>query len=211
MAQPTQPFTAQVPGQTTFNPPATTPEYQAFLDWQSQQKKPADSAMANPHADPYAPKQWGQLQDFTCPSGQRCALRPLDLNELLQLGLLEKLNMLTGTTEEVVRTAQGQPPVNVQKILEDPKQVVTLMEVIDKTLVTVVAKPALLSATDENGKIPFDKRVPGAVYVDSVGVADRMAIFQHVMRGVEEMQPFREGPSEPGRSVASQPGNALSA
>lgn len=188
--QPTQPFTGQVPT-----------AYQFQQSPQGQQYQP------QPEADPYAPTAWGQLADFTCPSGQRCALRPLDLEQLLAMGVLEDINALTGIVEkDVIRPAQGLPPINTEKILRDGKKVGDIMRVVDQIVVTVVAKPEIRSNLDANGnRLLEGQRELGVVYVDSISLVDRIAIFNESLKGVSELESFRQAAGQPGGSVADQP------
>jgi hypothetical protein len=201
--QPTQPFVGQIPQSYQFQgPPPVQPTHPLPPEYQPQ---------ANPHADPYAPTTWGQFQDFTCPSGQRCALRPLDLNQLLAMGILEDINALTGIVEtDVIRPAQGMPPLDSKRLLRDGKRVGQIMTLIDQIVTTVVARPALALATDEDGKkIPEADRIVGVVYVDSVVLGDRIAIFNESLKGVKDLESFRAAAAEPGGSVAGQQSGQL--
>lgn len=205
MAQPTQPYTGQVPEGYQFQPPQyPQPPAGYQMPPQYQPPQPADK-------DPYAVTSWGKLEDYTTPSGQRCALRPLDLDHLLALGILDQLNSLAGVVEtDVIRPAQGLPPIDSAKLMADPKRVNDLMRVIDEVVVSIVAKPALVSCRDENGqRIPEAKRKPGEIYVDSVGLPDRMDLFNKAMEGVQALQSFRPKSAEPGVGMAGQPGGAL--
>jgi hypothetical protein len=163
--------------------------------------------------DPYAPTSWGQFKDFRCPSGQRCALRPMDIKDLFQMGLLEKLNALSGVVDqEAIRPAEGLAALDIKKIMSDPQQYVQLLDLIDKIVVYLVAKPAILPASDEEGNpIPHEKRKTGFVYVDTVSFPDKMAIFEESMKGVANMTSFRPGSAEPGNRMAHESGDALPA
>lgn len=194
--QPLAPSPSQVPGSFQFQGPATPP---------GPEQVPVEK-------DPYAPVVWGNLEDFTCPSGQRCALRPVDLGSLLTTGLLEKINALTGVVEaDLIRPAQGLPPINVEKILEDPSRTAELLTIIDKVVAGVVARPSLLPSYDAEGFITEDCREMGRVYVDSVPLRDRIAIFHKSLQGLEELKSFRAGSVQPGSSVADQQGYQQSA
>lgn len=197
--QPTHPFTGQVPGAYHFNhdqqgqPPMYTPQPQAM------------------DADPYRVTAWGQFTDFTCPSGQRCALKPINLEELLTMGVLEDINALTGIVEaDVIRPAQGLPPVNTEKLLQNKGRIADVMRVVDQVVLSVVAKPSLTSDRDDSGKkIAEEHREAGRVYIDTVNIGDRIAIFNEALRGVKDLESFRAAADQPGGSVAGQQGGAL--
>lgn len=216
---PTQPFTGQVPGSYQFVP-ATAPgeappgghDMGGVGHFPQPQGYPGESQVqANPNADPYAPTVWGQFTDFRCPSGQRCALRPIDLSELLGMGLIEDINALTGIVEkDVIRPAQGLPPLKAETLMKDGNRVANLMRVVDQIVCAVVARPALTLSTDEEGnKIPEVNRKVGLVYVDSVGLGDRIAIFNESLKGVKELESFRQAAAEPSGSVVGQQGGTL--
>lgn len=170
------------------------------------------SAPIPTQSDPYAIQAWGAAyEDFTCPSGQRCALRKPDLPALLRAGLLDKLNVLAGTVDAQIWASQGMPPIDTQKLLQDPAKFTVLSDLLDAVLPLAVARPTILPAVDEEGElIPVEYRKPGVGYVDFVDFSDKVAIFEKYISGVSAMTSFRAGAQQPGERVADGSGPALS-
>jgi hypothetical protein len=141
--------------------------------------------------DPYAVTAWGvDEEDFVTPSGQRCRLRRLDEQMLLDAGILDQVTRLPGlVVAGPIRQAQGQPPTDaMQDILKKPDQLRDLLGVMNKLVCIVVVKPELVMEVPEGGL------KPGQVPVSNVGLGDRVAIMEKVLGGVRKLDSFREGP-----------------
>lgn len=165
------------------------------------QVEPAAAALP---ADPYAPTAWGQPieQDFTCPSGQLCRVRRVDIMDLLGSGLLNNLDFVTKIVqdEHVPNAAVGSK--SAQTVEEDavralanggPEQMAEFRKAIDSVVLRVVVRPALWPVPDEG-----EPRVDGCVYVDMVAFTDKVQIFNWAVSGgnAQEIQQFREEPIE---------------
>ena len=177
--------------------------------------------------DKYAPTAWGGGNefDFTTPSGQLCRLRRMDPVALLGEGLLDKLDFLTsmvvsdhlpnakktalerakeakakvgtaGMTEEE-KEAEKNSKV-MEEIFQDPKRMQELVKTLDKVLVAVTIKPEILAIPE----VFENNRVEGAIYTDHIDFNDKMAIFNRMMKGVKDLESFREDAVESVGSVA---------
>ena len=142
-----------------------------------------------PMPDPYAPTAWGQYdEELTVSSGQKCRVRKLDFGDVMDAGLLDKLNTLQGVVDKHVKKGEGQPPIDPMKLLQDKRTARQFSTLIDDVVVMVVTAPKL-----EKPPADFAKRKQGVVYVDTVGLVDKMEIFSHAMGDLEAMTKFRGG------------------
>lgn len=165
---------------------------------------PTQSAPIPTQSDQYALGAWGAgLTDFTCPSGQRCALRKPQIDKLVQVGLLDKINVLAGIADGQVWASQGLPPIDVAKLMSDPAKFAALVDMLDTVIPIAVARPTILPAVDKEGQpIPEDKRQPGVGYPDFIDFADKVAIFEEYVSGIAAMGPFRSGAQQLGERMA---------
>ena len=143
-------------------------------------------------ADPYAVTSWGSDgYDFTTPSGQRCRLRNLPLEELAAQGILDRITRLPGLVDDLVQAAEGAPPTKVAESLK-PETIELLNEVVNKLVPIVVMKPEVWAIPD-----PADEdedareRKAGRIYVDSIDFIDRVAIMNRAVGGLKKLDSFR--------------------
>jgi hypothetical protein len=139
--------------------------------------------------DPYAATAWGTPDeyDFVVPSGQRCLIRKIDTERLVASGILSKVTRLSGLVQKGIEQTQGKPPTpdSMAVILEDPAKAQEVIGVINTLVATVVVKPQLY--------IPVTGQAApaGAVDINRVDLADRIAILEEAMRGVSKLDNFR--------------------
>jgi hypothetical protein len=156
---------------------------------------PDYTAPPSPSQNPYAVTAWGQdEEDFVVPSGQRCRLRKVNEEMLLEAGILEKVARLPGLVMQgPIRSGQGKPPVNeekqLQSMLENPEQLRDLMATMNTLVGLVVVAPRIVVTPPGEERKPLE---PGQVYVESVGLGDRVAIMEQAMGGVKKLDSFRE-------------------
>jgi hypothetical protein len=172
----------------------------------------------------YAPTIWGQgesLKDFTTPSGQRCQIRIVSIETLAAEGLLDNFDIITQImVGEVVQPATGKRPQDrqakkptkaeaaeieaaetaardsrVQKLITDPKQLVPMMDMINRVVEHIVVQPvvrrAVLKGADGTER-PLVEREDGVVYVDTIPLEDRMALFATSFEGMSSLTSFRD-------------------
>lgn len=169
------------------------------------------SATIPTQTDPYAVGAWGGgLKDLTCPSGQRCAIRKPQIEDLIAVGLLDKINVLAGITDAQVWQNQGMPPIDTAKIMQDPAKMGQMVDLLNTVVVMAVARPTILSAVGPDGQpLPLEGRKPDAGYTDFISLSDKVAIFEAYVEDLGAMAPFRAGAQQPGERMAHEPGAAL--
>lgn len=144
-------------------------------------------------ADRYAPTAWGTFdQEFNVPSGQLCRVRKLDFADVMGSGLMDKLNTLQGVVDKNVRKGEGQPPVDPMKMMTDRRTAVQFASLLNQVTCLVVTEPHVEMPPEKK-----DQRVDGVIYADTVGLADKMAIFQFAMGDLGKLESFRSGADEP--------------
>ena len=160
-----------------------------------------------PVADPdptgkYAPDAWlsggiGGMEDLTVPSGQVCLVRRPGLEGLMKAGVLNRMDSLSGiVSEKHIKRVKGkgskaagdQEEIDALSLMNDPKAMDEVIEVVDKVVCHVVVKP-------EVHRTPNDVtlRKPGIVYADMVDIIDKMFIFNFVVGGTRDIATFRGG------------------
>lgn len=156
-----------------------------------------------PMPDPYAPTTWGTYdEELVVSSGQKCRVRKLDFGDVMDAGLMDKLNTLQGVVDKHTKKAEGQPPVDPMKMLGDKRTSKQFSQLIDDVVVMCVTAPKL-----EKPPSDFAKRKPGVVYVDTVGLVDKMEIFGHALGDINALESFRGQPVKPADRVADGEGN----
>ena len=149
-------------------------------------------------ASAYTPTTWGQQTqgfEIECPSGQKCLAKELDIMRLIELGLLDRINGLTGiVNSQVVPKAKGQrvPEVDVASILQNKDGLREIMLLVDTIVCEAVIAPEVFPVIDEDGvPIPDDEREPDRIYTDSIRLTDRFHIFNEVTGGLDQLAAFR--------------------
>lgn len=164
----------------------------------SEHTSPAAPSQEPHEYDPYAPTTWGSYdEELTVSSGQKCRVRKLDFEDVMDAGLLDKLNTLQGVVEKHTKKAEGQPPIDPMKMLGDKRTTKQFSTLINDVVVMCVTAPKL-----EKPPADFAKRKPGVVYVDTVGLVDKMEIFGHALGDLNALESFRFGAVQPADSVA---------
>lgn len=162
--------------------------------------------------------------DFTTPSGSLCRLRKMDPLELVEAGLLEKLDFVTTVVSTVHIPNAKQSPAQrakaqrakaekteeeiereltrkaLDEVSKDPSKVGNLRRVLDEVACRVVVAPSVHPAPRRAAD-----REDGLIYADMIPFNDKMAIFNAVMKGVKTAEQFREESGEPLGDVASEP------
>lgn len=152
----------------------------------------------------YMPAAWGgnPYTELKVPTGGVCLVRKLQPIDLAGGDALGATDLLADIVQERIQKAKGTPQdhrkpeaeqrrENEAKILDKISGAISSPENLDSLVDTVVIKavvePQILRA-------PADMvdRVDGAVYVDTVPFADKMAIFDWVMKGLDGLKGFRK-------------------
>jgi hypothetical protein len=161
--------------------------------------------LATAAEDPYAATSWGQPseQDFTCPSGQKCRVRRVDIMDLLGGGILNDLDFLTSMVNEthIPNAGPGKSNAALQGIVGDTKNLAKFQRTMTDVVLRVVIRPELHPVPAEG-----EPRIDGRVYIDSVQMTDKIALFNWAVTGkeAEEIKQFREQAGEPVGDVATR-------
>lgn len=141
--------------------------------------------------DPYAVTSWGpnakEPFDVVTPSGQRCLVRKLEMDDILSSGILNDLDSFTAALVAEETPSSEVDPKEMMKLFADKEKFGKMVETMDKVLVLTVLRPTILPVPAEGVS-----RETGKAYVDQVNFMDKMAIFSQVFDGLSGMGEFRE-------------------
>jgi hypothetical protein len=144
-----------------------------------------------PRDDVWA-SQRGQASgyDFICPSGQKCLLRTLSPERLLEVGILDKVTRLEGLADTLIKQAEGVPPEKQQ--LPSREDLAALLETINLLIPIAVVEPKLWAddAPELDAEHPDGMPADG-IRCSDVDLEDRMAIANEALKGIRKLDPFR--------------------
>lgn len=156
----------------------------------------------------YQPTAWGSgpeaasgPEDLTLPSGQLVLARKPGLQQLMVEGVLHKMDNLTALVDKkhIKKGKTGGPEaINVQSLLEDQKSLANVLHTVDRVVCAVVLKPKVQMAPND-----ITRRVNGAIYTDTVGLEDKMFIFNWALGGSADIERFRRESAEVVGSVVA--------
>jgi len=151
----------------------------------------------------YAVTAWGKnkgdFHDLTCPSGQTCQVRRPGVEGLIELGLLDKVDALTGLVDQKhIARVDGRKAVDVEALAKDKKSLMQVVDTVNQIVVHVVNQPEIHPVPKKG-----QERDPEKVYVDDIDLEDKMFIFQYTVGGSSDLEKFREQPKQNAGSVAT--------
>jgi hypothetical protein len=141
----------------------------------------------------YAASAWGTATDFevTVPSGQKCLCRELTVERLIEMGLLQAINSLESiVANKVLPAAQGQRPpaeIDMSALVKDADKLMLVLDLVNAIVCEAVVAPRVHPVPEEG-----EERVAGLVYVDSIAMGDRFALFSEVTGNLEGLATFRQ-------------------
>src|SRR5688500_7850395 len=160
----------------------------------------------------------GVEEELTLKSGQTCRARKIGMEGLLQAGLIGESDTLLSLVDEKhvrkIRGARGKADgleLDTSSLVKDPRGMAALIEMTDKTIPLIVVSPTVRLNKDANGNvIPLDKREPGIVYTDQIGMLDKFDLFAWAEGDMGHLSTFRSdeaaGPVAAVGDVSSVPG-----
>lgn len=159
-----------------------------------------------PPQDPYAPTAWGQYdEEFRVPSGQKCRVRKLDINDMLTSSFIDELSTLEGVVDKHVRRGQGQPPIaDPVKLLQDKRTSRQMAGLVSQVVCLVVTAPKVEMPPESWGD-----RLEGVVYADTISFQDKIAIFEKAMGEVRSLETFRSQSEQLAERLADEQVDAL--
>jgi hypothetical protein len=128
---------------------------------------------------------------MTVPSGQKCRVVPLSLQELVFDGIIDDVDAVSKLVDSELiapKTSTRAKKTAAQvgmDFLKDPNAR-KAFEIMDKVLVAVIVAPKIYTNPAE-GEEPD----PSKIYIRNVDLRDKIAIFERVMTGVEKTAQFR--------------------
>lgn len=151
----------------------------------------------------YAPKQWQSDRfDIECPSGQLCLARKLQMEDIVQLGIIDEMDMFTEFAAEIGAAANEAKDGDDASlsIVKDKERFSKVVEIVDKVVSATVVEPRIERPVTKDSKgreIPLDPSdfKEGVVYTKYIDFADKMHIFGTVFSG-ETIDQFREESQE---------------
>jgi hypothetical protein len=177
-----------------------------------------------------------ESRPFVAPSGNKCLIRDLELDDVLELGLLDKIDSLTAIVqdEHIDRVAgtskkasgKGKKPKpeksdvkQMSDLFKDKEKREDITDVINLIAMTCVVEPKLhdpwildpnaASAENPTGRRKLEKneRDPELAYLDYVNFVDKITLFHEVFGGMERLQQFREEADQSLGNVADESGS----
>lgn len=164
-----------------------------------------------------SPEAWvsvegrGDAEIVALPSGNTARIRRAGAEAFLAQGLIP--DTLTPIVEKAIKNKKGMRPEQSREILKDPKQLGSLMEMLDRTTCYAVLEPRVVmpptcvvcdeldtNAAEQHEKQSRDdyhefkakEREAGVLYVDRVDLQDKMFILQFTMGGTRDLERFRQ-------------------
>jgi hypothetical protein len=179
----------------------------------------------------YSAPAWGKSPffDLELPSGGVVQCKLIDLQVIVAADMIDEFDKLAPTADEkVVKPASGKRPADRQakkptkkeRAQEEAKalreffakdNIDALTTMMSRVLPLVIVQPAVETSVRKVGDvwetIPPQDRKDGMIYVDTVPLADQMAILQATMEGMDMdgLQQFREQPESPVADVEAVP------
>ena len=142
------------------------------------------------NADRYAPTTWGQKQvenapfEYTTPSGQTCLIRSLGMDDILRMGMIDKLDFFAKSMDTSDKPVEEKAEQNkfAKAILSNFDQ---MEETINAIVIVGVIAPQI-QALPEHAALKKD----GVIYPDSIPFNDRIALFSAIL-DTEGLSTFR--------------------
>ena len=160
-------------------------------------------------ADQWVSKTAGDDEDVLLPSGNVARVRRVGPEAFLTQGIMP--DAITPVVEKAIRSKKGLKPQQQAELASDPKQIGSLVEMLDRTMCYAVVQPQVqmppacklcgelntVGATQhDEGSEDFHEfqpgdRLPGVLYADRVDLEDKMFVMNFVVGGTRDLERFR--------------------
>lgn len=168
----------------------------------------------------YAPAGWTGTDNFEIdvPSGGKVLARKISMEDIVDLGLVDKLDTFGNIVGKGSKKAKGKTRAQdegmseeeiLAKRLGSKANFKKMVDIINEIMVVAVIKPPLFAKPPTE-----DERRDGLFYVDRIPFQDKMHIFNLVFSeqmGGDGMEDFREGPEQGLGTLAEKPSPELPA
>lgn len=152
--------------------------------------------------------QGDQQYDLQLPSGQLCLVRKLEMERIVELGIMDALDTFTNqipmdNKKKSKKVQEGDEARAFMDMLKNKEAFAKLQNTVNTVVMDCVVQPKIhaLPETNPDGD-ELEPRDPTAVYIDALKFSDKMAIFQDVFDGMGEMSAFRPGQTDPVGTMA---------
>lgn len=155
--------------------------------------------MSNIKVTAWGKNKGGELHELTVPSGQDCLVRRPGVEPLIEIGLLDKVDGLTGLVDQKhIKRVKGEKSVDIDSLAKDKDSLLNVIKTVNDIIVHVVVEPEVLPVPEEG-----TKRDPESVYVDDIDLNDKMFIFNYAIGGTSDLEQFRQQSEQTAGSVAT--------
>lgn len=150
-------------------------------------EEPQPASPPLPAEDVWAIRKRQRGNEFVAPSGQRCLLRKVGPETLLEAGILDQVTRLEGLADELVKSAEGAPPT--AKRVPTREEFGELLHVINTIVPLAVEQPRIYADGAFNERP--DDEPEDVIYVSDIDLADRVAIMEEALKGIRALDRFR--------------------
>lgn len=149
----------------------------------------------------YAPTAWGNKvsmeKDLVLSSGQKCRVRKLEMEDILELDILDVMDTFTSQLVAEPDDNKNSDPMEMLKLLKDSDRREKLMSAINRVIPVTVVAPQVLPDPE-----PGRPKKPGHIYISMIDLVDKMEIFGAAFDGWGDVTGFREETQESLGAVA---------
>jgi len=161
-------------------------------------------------------------EELTLPSGQTCRARRVTIVSMIEAGILNEADSLTGIVDQYTRKVKGGKTADGVKIdnsiLGDPKALALMIEMADRAVPAIVVSPPVslhfyerkVGSTKVTKKYTDEERDklrterPGLIFTDQIDLDDKMELFQWGVGGLRAFSSFLgDSPNDVGGVVPS--------
>lgn len=140
--------------------------------------------------------------DIELPSGQLCLVKPLEMPDIIRLGIINQLDgfsaLLVGEDDSKPKKVKDHQKTKKQIKREEEARILgvlstgdnfeTMMNTMETVVLECVLKPQIVADPED----PEDM-IEGVPYIANVSFNDQMHIFNEVFQGLGGMEKFRSG------------------
>lgn len=137
-------------------------------------------------------KKSTRLTPILLPSGNYMSFKRVGMEVFLTSGMMP--NSLMGFAQRAVEKgrAQGMTTDEISDLMSDTDKIAELVTFIDKAICFVSVEPKVHPVPlDDEGEVDESQRSDELLYVDEVGLEDKMFIWQLVAGGTTNVESFR--------------------
>lgn len=123
------------------------------------------------------------MEPVEVPSGNKAIIRRKPMETFLKAGLIP--NDLMPIVKKAMQ--QGKADLDAGQIMEDPRKITAVFDLIDMIVVECVVEPKVYKAP-----LREEDRDEDTLYVDEVDWDDRQFIYQYALGSVADLEEFRQ-------------------